>query len=235
MNTFSPTEAIKFGWETFKKNPGFLIGLVVILYAIEFGVSILFAPLYGNHNASVSLVFLVNVISSVISIVISLGFIKALLNLVDKGKGNFADLYSEFSNVKLLVNYVLGSIIVSVAILIGFILLIIPGIYLSLRLVFFTYFLVDKNMGAMEAVQASWKATSGNVINLIIFGFLGVGLTILGALALLVGLLVAIPVLMVASTYVYKMLSQQAVPAAAPAPVAAVQMPQTPPPAMPAT
>ncbi len=233
MGTFSPTEAIKFGWETFKKNPSFLVILVILLVVVEVVISMIFKPLTDIKTNTFVVSSLFSMASSIVASFFTLGFIKAILTLVNTGKGNFSDIYSAFTNTKLLVNYLIASIIVSVAVSIGFILLILPGVYLSLRLTFFTYFLVDKNMGAMDAIQASWNATKGNVWNLIILGFLGVGLIILGALALIVGLLVTIPILLVASAHVYKELSKGA--ASEPAPVPAVDAPMAPPPTPAAT
>ena len=214
MNTFSPTEAIKYGWKTFKTNPGFLIGLLVIVYGVQFALSFVVGLIPDNNSSGWVLAVITSLITTIFSIIISLGMINALLKFVNTGKGNFADIFSEFSNFKLLGNYIIGSILVALIIIGGFILLIIPGIYFAIRLSYFSYFIVEKKLGAKEAIKASWDATKGNVINLIVFGFLSFGVMILGLLALLVGLLVAIPVVSLAGVYVYKMLSRQASPGA---------------------
>lgn len=232
MNTFSPTEAIKFGWKSFKDNPGFLIGVIIIVYVIQIVVSLIISAIPNNSSSGAALSFLVSLISNAVSLVISLGLINALLKFVNIGKGNFADIFSELTNFNLLVNYIIGSVLVGLIVIAGFILLIIPGIYFAIRLSQFPYFIVDKNFGGIEAIKASWNATKGNVMNLIVFGLLSFGVVILGFIALIVGLLAAIPVVSVAAIYVYKMLSQQQVAAA---PAAQVAQPETPPAAPTAT
>lgn len=244
MNTFSPTEAIKFGWNTFKKNPVFLIGTYIIIGAIQQVVSMFLSggsffkfTTDQTSNAIQSagggyLGFVGSGASILISILLSLGLLKAYLNLVNNSKGDFKDIFSEFKNIKLVINYLVASVIVGLIVLGGFILLIIPGIYLVVRLGLFQYYLIEKGMGAMDSIKASWNATKGNVVNLLVFGFFALLVGLVGFAALLVGLIVAIPIITIADIYVYKMLSQQTVDPAPVAPKAPI--PQTPSPAMPA-
>lgn len=227
MNTFSPTEAIKFGWNTFKANPGFLIGVLVIVFVTQLAVSLIVNSVPTDSSSVTVVSFFLSLITNLTLIVISLGLINSMLKLVNTGKGNFSDVFSEFTNFNLLVNYIVGSIIVALIVIGGLILLIVPGIYLAIRLSQFPFLIVDKNLGAIEAIKGSWNMTKGNVINLIIFEFFCLVVVNVGLFALFVGLLVAVPVTIVAAIYVYKMLSQQQI-----APVA--PMSQTPPPAMPA-
>lgn len=42
-------------------------------------------------------------------------------------------------------------------------LFIIPVFFIAPRLVLAQYFIVDKNMGPVESIRASWNATKGNV------------------------------------------------------------------------
>jgi uncharacterized membrane protein len=46
-------------------------------------------------------------------------------------------------------------------IFLGYLLLIVPGVILALGLYFSVYFVVDRRMGAVEAMKASWQATNG--------------------------------------------------------------------------
>lgn len=58
--------------------------------------------------------------------------------------------------------FFLTSILVGFFVLGGFILLIIPGIYIAIRMSFAVYILVDKKCRPMEAIRASWELTRGN-------------------------------------------------------------------------
>jgi uncharacterized membrane protein len=46
-------------------------------------------------------------------------------------------------------------------IFLGYLLLIVPGVILALGLYFSVYFVVDRRMGATDAMKASWQATTG--------------------------------------------------------------------------
>jgi uncharacterized membrane protein len=49
----------------------------------------------------------------------------------------------------------------STCIFLGYLLLIVPGVILAIGLYFSVYFVVDRRMGAVEAMKASWAATKG--------------------------------------------------------------------------
>ena len=100
-----------------------------------------------------------------------------------------------------------ASIVYGLIVVGGLILLVVPGIYLALRLQFYSYYIIDKNAGSIDSLKMSWKATEGNVINIFLFELLLIGINILGAIALVVGLLVTIPVSVIAVTLLYRKLS----------------------------
>jgi uncharacterized membrane protein len=98
-------------------------------------------------------------------------------------------------------------ILVWLAVLIGFVALIIPGIYIATRLSLFQYFIAEW-YGAIDSIKASRAVTQGNVWNLIGIGFVYIGVALLGLLALVFGLLCALPTIMLAQTYVYTQLKK---------------------------
>lgn len=59
-----------------------------------------------------------------------------------------------------------GGLLITIAVVIGFIALIIPGIYLSVRFSLFQYYIVE-GYGAIDAIKASWAATEGNFWKLV--------------------------------------------------------------------
>ena len=83
---------------------------------------------------------------------------------------------------------ILLQLLVLVTVLGGFLLLIVPGIIFALRLSLSTYYLVDQDMGVMDAYKASWHATRGNLGK--VWGLIGVNflmilpsITIIGIIA----------------------------------------------------
>mgnify|MGYP001611319159 CR=1 FL=1 len=66
--------------------------------------------------------------------------------------------------------------------------------------------MVDKNAGITDSLKMSCEKTRGKALDLFLFALLLIVLNILGALALLVGLLVTIPISFVAVTLLYRKL-----------------------------
>ena len=69
-------------------------------------------------------------------------------------------LFEGFKNQYL--NIVLANLIVVALTIIGFVMLIIPGIIIACRLAFVPYLVMDRNMEAMKAVEKSWQMTKGH-------------------------------------------------------------------------
>jgi uncharacterized membrane protein len=200
---FSKKEALNFGFDLTKKNLVFFIGVFVIMIAVSV-VSWIF-----QMSASVVkqplLYALLNIASFILNSIIGMGVIKITLEILDKKQVKFSDLFY----TKPIVNFILGSIIRGVITVIGFILLIIPGIIFSIRLQYVTYLIVDKDMTAVDAVYKSWAMTKGNSWNLFFFGILLCLVNLLGFLCLLVGLFITVPLTMLATTHVYRKLLLQ--------------------------
>lgn len=83
------------------------------------------------------------------------------------------------------------SLLVALIVIVGFIFLIIPGIFLSIKLSQTSFRFVEDNLGVIDAIKASWEDTKGHWWPIFGMGFLTIGLFILGAIALGVGIFVA--------------------------------------------
>ena len=57
--------------------------------------------------------------------------------------------------------YLIASIIMGIAVAIGIFLLIVPGIYLAIRLQFYSAYIVEEDCGIIESLQKSWDLTKG--------------------------------------------------------------------------
>ena len=108
-------------------------------------------------------------------------------------------------------SYLVGAIIVSVLTFIGFILCILPGIAVGVFALFWGYFLVDKNMSPVEAITASFNLVKDNLGTVFVFWLLTILVTFAGAILCGVGLIVAIPVVVIATGYMYKRLQGEPV------------------------
>ena len=200
---FSKKEAVNLGFELSKKNILFFIGIFVIVAAV-FAVSETLQLSSATKTGFVGY-GLINIISFIVNLIIGMGLIKISLGFIDKKKPRFSDLFY----IKPFWYFLLGSLIRGIITCIGFILLIIPGIVFSIRLQFVTYLIIDKNMHPVDAIKKSWEMTRKNTWNLFFFGILLALINILGALVLLVGLFITVPLTMLATTFVYRKLLLQ--------------------------
>jgi uncharacterized membrane protein len=123
--------------------------------------------------------------------VISLMVIKATLMIARR---KTLDLKEILSAVLCLHKYLAAMIMVTVVVIVGFIFLIVPGIYLAFKYTFVPYLIVDKNLGPIEAMKASSKMTDGIKWDILGFYVAGAALAYLGLIALGVGILVSAPV-----------------------------------------
>jgi len=103
--------------------------------------------------------------------------------------------------------YLGAGILVGLAIGIGFVLLIIPGIIAAIFFMFTTFIVIDKELGPIEAMKESMRIGHGYrwpLLGLIVLLSL---IMLLGVIALFVGVLIAMPVASLAFVHAYRVLS----------------------------
>ena len=100
-----------------------------------------------------------------------------------------ADMFEAFRNYW---SAVLASIAVGVIVAIGFVMLIIPGIIFACKLAFTPYLVVDRKLNMIDALQESWRLTTGHAWKVFFIGLLGVPLFFLGLMCFVVGIIVSI-------------------------------------------
>lgn len=210
MNTFSVREVIGFGWQTFKKRPWLFITVTVLITIVNALVSGAFPGVNWTQEtgleASPSHIF-GSIVGFVFQIFVGMGTITFYIKAHDDvALAKLADLWQP----EKFVNFGLLSLILIVILPIAFILLIIPGIILSLMFQFAPYLVIDKGMGPIEALKESARITNGYKWRLLGFNITLFGVLILGAVCLIVGLLAAIPVTYLAIAHVYRTLTSKA-------------------------
>jgi uncharacterized membrane protein len=209
------SEAVRFGWRTVQQHFPFIIltiaVAVVVPAVIDWGGEHVF------HRRGQQ--FLMDLIDIVVSATFALGLFRIYLRFRDGEKPIFENLFDGVSRAHVWVG---ASIIMTVAIVMGLVLLLVPGIIMLLRLWFVGYVLVDERTGPIDAIQRSWDITRGHTMDLLVFFIVLVGLNLLGAVCLGVGLLVTVPISGLAMAFVYRDLKPKAavVPVAPPGDVA---------------
>jgi hypothetical protein len=121
---------------------------------------------------------------------IAFGISYAFLKAVRGEEVDLEDMFAAFRR-----NYwhtVLAYFLMALIIGVGFIFLIIPGIYLACKLAFIPYLVVDKKMDGAQAISASWKMTNGYGWQVFLIGLLGFFIVIAGFICLIIGVIISI-------------------------------------------
>lgn len=197
-------EAVKFGWSKIKENFWNLVLITLIWLAISAVFNSTGKSLEKNMPM---LSLVVNLCGTLVNMVITLGMIRIGLKVYAGEKFEIAEMF--YCRGEQFLNYLVATILYFLAVLAGFILLIVPGIIVIIRMGLYGYLIVDKKMGIIDSLKESMRLTKGNVFNLFLFWFVLLGILILGFLAIIVGLLVAIPVTVLAYVFIYRYLESK--------------------------
>jgi hypothetical protein len=200
---FSIEEALQYGWGVMKANIWFFVGVLVVAWAIA-GVPHIIANILQKESSGLALLF--RIIGWVADIIVSIGLITIALRFLDSQQPKFEDL---FSFQPFFWKYLGASLLTGLVVWAGFLLLIVPGIYWALKFQFFGYFVVEQGCDPVEAMRRSSRITHTVKWKLLGFGIVLALINVVGAVCLLVGLFVTVPVTMLAYASVYRKLLAQ--------------------------
>jgi hypothetical protein len=212
-------EAIRLGWETYKGSwaPLTLGYFVVTLIGMIPGQ---IAPVLSTAGVlepkSITYYALhapLSIFGWLLAEFFTAGFTRAALNATRTGHASFGDFFGAASRY---LSFVVASMLRSLATMVGLLFLIVPGIIVSLGLVNAPYYVIDQNLGPIEALKASWRSTDGQKGELFVLSLAEFGIIVAGLLAGCLGLFVAVPVMMIARAIVYTRMSGTAAPATGP-------------------
>jgi hypothetical protein len=142
-----------------------------------------------------------NIVSQVLSIFLSLGTTRIGLRLLS---GRDVAVGMLFGETDKLLRAIGASILLGAMVFVGLLLFIVPGIYLALRFGHCLTAIVDRNLGVLESLAYSSSITTNNRLQLFGLALLSIAIVIAGALAFLVGLVFAIPVVWLSYLAAYR-------------------------------
>lgn len=204
ITTFSIKDSFSYGWETFKKRPGFFIVFSLIIIGANIIPGILGSVFSNKQLHLETLNFIITILGTILSGIVTLGMINFTLKIYDNKPTFYSSIFEKW---KLFLPYFFANFLYSLIIFAGFILLIIPGIIWAIKFQYFPYIMVDRGTGIIESLKLSSKITNGNKWKLFLFNFVQGLVYILGFLLLGIGILAAIPLGTMAEAYVYRKLS----------------------------
>lgn len=197
---FMISEVLSTSWKCLKSQIWVLVGLLVGLSILSFTLSILTAPM--QHSLTGQLVVII--ISLIIQLIFGLGYVKNMFQALDGIEPQFSA-YGQ--QARKIFTCLIASVIMAIVVTIGTCLFIIPGIYLGLRLQFYTIFIVEENSGIIESLKRSWEITEGQVMPLFILVLVTILVTILGFILFIIGIYVALPLVYMMQCYVFRKLN----------------------------
>lgn len=209
----------KRGLDLAVRHIGLVLITMVVFVAITIGVEFLLGamdmalgwgqaeeiPLGDGESISIpgTASVLNYVLSHIASVFLSLGLARFTLNLVSGREASVADLFNEG---RLLFRGVIATVIFSIAMGVGLLLLIVPGFYIAARYGLFITAMVDRNCGIVESFEYSSRITTNNRLNMVLIIFISLAAAVLGCLAFCIGILFAYPVILLAWTVAYRWL-----------------------------
>lgn len=197
-------EAFSYGWNKFTADVGPWILMALALFVIGLvGSFIRFVALAAVDGFfGLILQFVLGVVLFVLLYAASYGIVRAALLVTDGERPNPSKAWQmdQFGP------YLVASILVGIIVTIGYILCVVPGVIAQFLLMFTPYFVIDKKIAPVEAMKASSNLVSKHIGGLIGFLLLAWLVMFLGVITCLVGMLIAFPVTLVATAYVYKRL-----------------------------
>lgn len=227
------TEAMTFGWQTVKRNRGFVALVVAVLLAV--GVCGVLAARAARNAQGLS--YTLQMLMVVINSLLMVGVTKNALRFVDGGNGSLADFvrchrhfasYLEgtllYHGVPVLGMFGLGFLqsegwraatygrepagpswgLVMFFETGAMVVVVVLAIVWAIKFGFFPFSILDRRVGYIQAFKDSSRITKGAKWQLLLFAVELLGMNLLGLLCLLVGLFVTVPMTYLAAAYVYR-------------------------------
>lgn len=221
----SPSGALKKGWELTKKHFIVMLGLVLGYMVLLWVISLL-----SGADTTTFRYWILYLVNLVLSVWVSAGFAKILLNAYDGEEPSFSvfgELLPKLGGL-IAVNFmvavcyciplVLGFIVLSIGagasavsfnLADPFLVLLLVSFYIALRLMFAVYaYVEDFSIGVMGAVRKSWTMTQGNMWTILLCILMIIVLNLLGLVALIIGVFVTMIITMFMTVAMYRQIKE---------------------------
>ena len=189
---FTISSALSKSWKLVPGSKGTYFAALGICIAIGLGFLIVRALIvdFGNnvHPGLIEIGF--NLVQQVVSYALGAGI---MLISIRRARGEFIRATMVFDGFDRLGPLILLLIMMGLAVLLGMILLILPGIYLAVAYSFAVPLCIDKGLGPWEAMEVSRKLVTSRWFTYFFTYFLCGIITIISALPFGIGLIWTIP------------------------------------------
>ena len=211
-----------------KEHLALMAMIILFIFALNMILSVIQEKLLGEITYQ-SILFIMA--AYLFQMGLNLGFLRICLNIINNTEVNFPLLFSSYhmlipyvlATILYLAALILaaspGMILLlssinididnlyssmgNIPVILSLILMIIPAIYLSVRLQFYDYFLIDEECGIVESIKKSADISKGYVLELFILSAVLSLIVLISIIPMGLGLIFSIPFSMVATSYVF--------------------------------
>lgn len=217
-------ESLQYGWQKFTTNGGVFVAATLIWLAIAAVVVFLVTLVFGGLSAladpdgdgvsnGMGLGFsfgfvVIYTVAWLVAYLVQAAFVRVSLNLTYGRPVALGDFFRFESSGPVILTALLLAAVNLVVGLVAWIPLIgwLVSVAANLLVLFTLWFVIDKQLSPVDALRSSIRLVTSNLATTILFYLVGGAILWAGAILCGVGLLVAVPVVLVATSYLYRRL-----------------------------
>lgn len=220
QKSWSPRE-VEFGdvfnysFEIWKNNIGLLLAVVVIrlvvyivFWGVEWAIAIAMTQ-QGVPSLGDWLSFATSMISYSVDLFLGLGVTQICLKLA---RGQQAEIGDLFGGGSVYLPTLGMSVLVGLVMIVAYSACVIPGIFLTLFVWPFFYFIADRQTNAIESIEAAIAISRPNLLPSFLMMLTSIALAVIGVLALGVGIVFTSSLTAMMYSVAYLMMSSQLLP-----------------------
>ncbi|WP_197030021.1 hypothetical protein [Cellulomonas sp. URHE0023] len=209
-------ESFSYGWQQFTRAGGLFIGAALVWFLIFIVASSIVAAVFGGLDKvfrvssggriGFSLGFVVlSLVGYLIAYLIQAIFIKAALDVTGGRQVGFGDFF-RFVDAGPVVLTAL--ILTGISVVLGLVPVLggLVSIVVNFLLFFTFWFVIGKQLAPVDAMKSSYQLITANLSTTILFYLLALAILIAGAALCGIGLLVAVPVVLLATAFLFRRL-----------------------------
>jgi hypothetical protein len=200
-------------WELVKTNFWPIVGITALIMLLTMAINQVLGlftrpaidAMISEHRVSpggIAIIVLTTIVSCPIYAVFIAGLFKYYLKLIRGEEAGIGDAFSGFG--RSIGQLVLLGLVMNILTIIGYVLCLVPGIYLAVAWFFSIPLVIDKQMGFWEAMEASRKMVHKHWFLVFVFLLVYGLLSMAGIIACCIGIFVTLPIGLGALMYAYE-------------------------------
>ncbi len=210
---FVMSKALSDGWNGMSNNflpllwVGFVCSCVTLLsmspsiFALVAGVLKIAIPPW----LSMLIMLFGMATSMVVQPILSIGLIRVALKVLDGQPFSARDLFTGWSSYW---QYLVASFVFNAAKGPAYLLFVLPGVYLDLSCHFYDYCIVDRGLGPVQGLRASWVGTKGILVKVMLMELVLCLVRAVGGMLFIIGTIPATMIVLLARASMYRQIMQ---------------------------